>query len=123
MPRRCVVGGCGITAGRDNIPLHKWPTDSSLATKWKSFVLDTRKDVFTPSEYSHICCLHFEEEMFASFQSWKMGYGKLQLLPHAVPTIKKAEHNPLSIPTTPSQSKYMHNINISLSLLPVSHYK
>ena len=91
MPRRCIVGGCSNT----EVPLHRWPTNPSLASQWKRFVRDTRSD-FTPSATSLVCCLHFELSSFVNILAWTNGFGNLKLTGNAVPTIKRAINSELA---------------------------
>lgn len=90
MVRRCVVGGCCNV----DIPLHTWTAQEPQAAAWKKFVDSTRED-FIPSRYSHVCCLHFDSSSFENLFAWKHGFGYLKLAPTAVPSIQNCMDNPL----------------------------
>ena len=92
------MGGCSTTAGIDSVPLHGWPKDEEAARQWITFLRTTRQDNFTLNrQHSQVCCLHFEVDKFVNVMSWRNGYGKLQLQPQAVPTIKDPAHNQLGL--------------------------
>lgn len=99
MVRRCVVGGCSTTSGIDkDITQFGWPKDEHFGQKWIKFVKSTRKD--DPSiatAHASMCCLHFTTDSFMNYMAWKQGFGRLQLLCTAVPTIKDPRHNQLGL--------------------------
>ena len=71
MPSRCVVGGCGNVPNLEKgIGLHLLPyygDDRTVALKrrkrWVDFA-KLKRAKWEPTEYSHICSAHFEEDCF-----------------------------------------------------------
>ena len=63
MPYRCVAGGCSRTLD-DGVSKHKFPTDTSLASKWSKAIRVHRTDWTGPSSSSKLCSLHFTSDCY-----------------------------------------------------------
>lgn len=105
MPFRCVAFNCSNVPtktnnnGKDNVCLHKWPTDKSQADAWRRFVCSKRKD-WKPSSVSRLCSKHFTEDCFENMLQFSTGHSKmLRLRPGAIPTV-----NILPRPNIPTSS-------------------
>ena len=101
MPKRCVAFGCSST-NSDGASLFSFPKDETLKQKWTKNVQRTRADWKGPTQYSVLCCKHFEKECFepASHLAAQMGLKLMRKLkPDAVPTIFERPHKSESGPS------------------------
>ena len=118
MGKRCVAGFCGHT-NKDGYSLFKFPDDPVFRKKWTSQVLKTKREKWSPSKHSVLCCAHFEKECFDTSPALKESLGfsvyrKKQLLPSAIPTIFPQgpwhqfsnERKPTSTKAIEKQEKY-----------------
>lgn len=94
MPKRCVAFGCSST-NSDGTSLFFFPKDDILKQKWTKNVQRTRADWKGPTQYSVLCCKHFESECFepVSYLAAQMGLKlRRKLKPEAVPTVFERFH-------------------------------
>ncbi|CAH1793982.1 unnamed protein product, partial [Owenia fusiformis] len=92
MVRWCVLGGCSKSRENNGVSLHEFPKDLSIAKKWHSFVLKTRKWDMPPDtairRKVQICSDHFERDCYDSshYNKWKLGFVKFLMFDKNRPT-------------------------------------
>lgn len=117
----CAVGECSSKQA-DGFSLHKFPSDQNIRDKWIKFVTTCREDFGprygTPSKYSAICHLHFDNDCYPASFWLKQGFGidTYRILNNgSIPTIQKP-HRTGSTVTVSDTTSTTDSVTVTVGL-------